>query len=445
VREKVAAAAEVFGVGAGTSGSSEKDVSTQDGRVEDCDKATGEEAKPPGQCAALLRIELEPIAKGGAVSAAAPPKPGKDDKHEPKSEVADACPPGFVSSGGACKQQKPDLPHACAPSDAADCQAQCDKGNAASCDRFGTLVARGRAQSSSSPNSYFDKACQGADASGCTNLGLSLLWGRQRDPSGAMKALTAGCLYGNARACEIAGEVWLEGYAGPKDAQKALRFFSKGCDGGDYVACTNAGFLFTGGGGAGVARDDVKAVMYGRRACFGGEAVACGNIGYKVELGEGVPAAPDVAAALYERACKLSPAECFRAGLLYEAGAKGVAHDDAKAKAYLDKSCRAGGSLSGLACVVATAVYSGGSGAPGGAAPAMRGAGDHATVGGARGSLDHAVQIMRPQCDQKEGRACTFLGIAEYGLGQKSDAHRDLAQGCAYHDGLGCDLAKKLK
>ncbi len=253
-----------------------------------------------------------------------------------------------------------------------------------------------------------------------------MLFGAKRDVARGMKAVQAGCLGGSARACEIAGEAWLGGLAGGKDASKALRFFAKGCDGGDYTACTNAGFMYTGGGGSGVARDDVKAIEYGRRACFGGEGTACGNIGYKVELGEGIASSPPLASALYERACKLSSGDCFRAGFLFAIGATGVPKDDAKAKSLLERSCKAGSGIETIACVVGGSLY-GAAGKPN------------------RTGLEHTVATMKPQCDLKEGRACAFLGIAEFGLGQRSEAQRSLKQACSFRDPLGCELAKRLR
>lgn len=423
---KAEAAVEIFGAGVNGGSGSSKDVGSADGRLDACEKATGDEAKPLGQCAAILRLELEPIGTGPSTAISTPTK-GAHEQPEIKSEIVEGCPEGYVSAGGACKKNKPELPHLCAPGDGADCEAQCAKGNAPSCDRLGSLIASGKKgpPDPAAANAAFEKACSGGFANGCTNLGIHLLYGANRDPGKAVKMLQTGCSHGSARACELAGESAMNGVGGPKDAVAALRLYAKGCDGGDYIACTNAGFLYTGAGGAAVERNDARAIEYGRRACFGGEATACGNIGYKVELGEGIGADPGVAATLYERACRLSARECFRAGLLFEAGANGVPRDDKKAKALLDLSCRSGGGLEQIACVVGASVYGG--------SPAQK------------GGLEHTVSMMQPQCDAKEGRACAFLGIAQYGLGQKADAAKNLKLSCGFKDGLGCDLAKKLK
>ena len=419
---KAAAAVELFGFGGSGSSASSKDVGSADGKIEDCDKATGEETKPPGQCAAILRLELEPIQK--SVGASAAPAKATGGPPEVKAESVEGCPPGFVFAGGACKAMKANLPHLCAPQDAADCAAQCNKGNAPSCDRLGSLMAS--KSDVAGANTAFEKACNGGHASGCANLGIGLLFGSRKDPDKAIKALQMGCMGGNARACEAAGEASLSGVGAPKDVVKALKLFTKGCEGGFFTACTNAGFLYAGGGGGAVARDDRKALEYGKRACFGGEPAACGNAGYKIELGEGVEANPVVASAFYDRSCKLDSGDCFRAGFLLAVGARGVPKDDAKAKALLQTSCKSGAGIGALACVVGGSLY-----------------GDRTAAN--RSSLQHVISTMKPQCDQKEGRACSFLGIAEFGLGKKPDSQKSLAAACGFKDPLGCELARKLK
>jgi TPR repeat protein len=425
-RANAAAAAEIFGAGASGASSSSKDVSSTDGRLDACDQASGEESKPPSQCAAILRLELEPISKAhppASPAATGASSPTQRPPPDVKAEVAEGCPPGMVFSQNACRAAAPDRPHACRPDDAADCDAQCKKGDGASCDRLGSLVARGKAGPPDPARALasFQSACDLGYANGCANLGIRLAFGPAQDATKGVAALDRGCSLGSARACEISGEAALQ-----SDAPKALKMFSKGCDGGDFMACTNAGFILAGGGGSAVQRDDAKALEFARRACFGGEAVACGNAGYKIELGESVQADPKAALVLYDRACRLEAAQCFRDGMLLSIGGTGVPKDDTAAKQQLDKSCGAGQGIAGLACVVAGGLY----GSPGKAAP---------------GGLDHVISVMKPQCDQKEGRACTFLGIAEIGRGKKQDAAGHLKAGCDFKDPLGCELAKKLK
>lgn len=420
-RAKAAAAVEIFGAGTSGQSSSSKDVATTDGKLSACESATGEENKPPSGCGAILRLELEPIAKESSGKKPAT-KPAAKEEPTAKAEAVEGCPPGFVFSGGACKKGGADRPHACAPTDASDCEKQCEKGDAASCDRHGSLILGGKAgpADTAKAQAAFSKACSAGYANACGNLGVSHLSGKDRDPKKAMAAFEKGCAMGSARACDSAGFMALNGLAGPKDAARALKMYVKGCEGGDFGACTNAGFLYAGGGGAGVQRDDQKALQYASRACFGGNATACGNAGYKVELGQSVAANPKMALTLYERACRLDPGQCFRAGLFLSVGAAGVPKNEAKSKAMLEKACQVGTGTETVACVVS------------GGKPNTSG-------------LEHTVKTMKPQCDTKEGRACTFLGMAEYGLGKKGPAAGHLKDACGYKDPLGCELAKKLK
>ena len=419
-KSQATGAAQIFGAGASGDSSSSKDVSSTDGKLDACEAVTGEETKPPPQCAAILRLELEPIAKEAQHPATAQPAAAKASP-QVTSEIVEGCPEGFVFSSGACKRGGADLPHVCSPNDAADCEAQCGKGDGASCDRLGTLIADPqRAQGA------FEKACSAGYANGCANLGVRLLFGANRDPKAAALALAKGCALGNGRACEVGGEMFLEGRGDTKDARMALKFFAKGCEGGEFASCTNAGFLFTGGGGPDVPRDDQKSLEYAKRACFGGESTACGNAGYKIELGESVAPDPRAALAFYSRGCKLNASICYRNGFLLMTGASGVPKDEDAAKALLGKACAAQSGVAAIACVVGSSFY----GLPGSAS---------------RAGLDHTASIMKPQCDTKEGRACSFLGIAEFGLDKKTDAAEHLKAACGFKDPLGCELAKRLR
>ncbi len=425
-RTKAAIAAQIFGAGMSAGTGSNKDISSTDGKIEACDKVTGEETKPPGECAALLRIELEPISKVSTAGNAHADDPGKKPDPKVVSEIVEGCPQGFVFSKGACTGAATDRPHVCAPDNPVECDAQCTKGDSASCDRFGSLIMQGKL--STPPDlvkarAAFQKACDGDYANGCSNLGIHLAFGSARDPLQATTSLQKGCSLGSARACALSGDALLNGTLGTKDPVQALKFFVKGCDGGNFSACTDAGFLYAGGTAA-VARDDTKALAYAQRACFGGSSVACGNAGYKIELGESVAADPKSALTLYDRGCKLDPRECFRGGLLLAVGAPSVPKDDTKAQPLLEKACASGVGLSSIACVVSARLY------------------NSVGVAGVSG-LDKTIATMKPQCDQKEGRACAFLGIAEFGE-EKPEAALHLKAACDLKDQLGCLLATKL-
>ncbi|MBE7481833.1 MAG: sel1 repeat family protein [Polyangiaceae bacterium] len=426
-RAKAAAAVEIFGAGTSGESSSAKDVATTDGKLSACDGATGEESKPPSQCAAILRLELEPIAKQGSGKKEAA-TPAAKEEPEVKAEAVEGCPPGFVFSGGACKKGGADRPHACQPTDGKDCEAQCGRGDATSCDRLGSLILAGKLGPPNPEKAHaaFEKSCNAGYANGCANLGIRYLYGKDRDPAKAMTLMEKACTAGSARACDAAGYAALKGQAGPKDAARALKLFVRGCEGGSFQACTNAGFLYAGGGGAAVPRDDKKALEYGRRACFGGDAPACGNAGYKIELGQSVSPDPKLALALYERGCRLDPGQCFRSGLLYTTGAKDLKRDPDKAKALLARACQSGTGTEVIACVASEVLFS-------------------SVKEPEPAGLIHTISTMKPQCETKEGRACTFLGIAEFGMGKRKPAIDHLRDACKYKDPLGCVLAEAFE
>ena len=103
----------------------------------------------------------------------------------------------------------------------------------------------------SKANGYFDKACKAGLGSACTNLGFQLVTGGKK-PDGT-KFLELGCANGDARGCGGAGDIFFAA----KDFTRALRLYEKGCNGGSYGSCTQAGFLYSGAAES-IPRDDVK-------------------------------------------------------------------------------------------------------------------------------------------------------------------------------------------
>src|SRR5688572_14913385 len=71
--EKAKGNVKVLGQGGSSDHGKSSEVDTSDGKIEDCEKADPDEPKPPGQCRALVRIQLEPIAAGSGTET--PDKP----------------------------------------------------------------------------------------------------------------------------------------------------------------------------------------------------------------------------------------------------------------------------------------------------------------------------------------------------------------------------------
>jgi hypothetical protein len=77
--------------------------------------------------------------------------------------------------------------------------------------------------------------------------------------------------------------------------------------------------------------------------------------------------------------------------------------------------------MGSLACVVGKALY-------------------HASGAPDPQGLQEVAASMKPQCQSNEPRACTYIGIAAYGLGQKAVAQKVLARACSLNDALACKL-----
>ena len=453
--ERAKGHAKVLGQGGSTDHGKSSAVDTSDGKIEDCEKADPDAAKPPGQCRALVRIQLEPIAAGKSTDTPDKPDP------EPRG-----CPDGLVFVDGRCAEPTPEAPHACKPDDLADCQAQCEKGDAISCERLAALLAptpqpeptpepgpggmapapvaveesQVRASSASSDAAMGDigvvegapsgeakaalvKSCDLGNSRGCAQLGRLLLAGGD-EVARAMKLLDRACQQGEAAACNSAADAYWHGPRGvKKSVPRALKLLTRGCNGGDPVACTNAAVLYSGADG--VKKDDKKSLDLSMRACAGGVATACGNAGSRYELGMGVPRDPKQAASLYDRACRKDASTCIRMAILHQTG-QGAAKSPGKAKELFGKSCRAPGGLRIISCWVEKEVLGGAGGEPASATEIQR--------------FD---TMMRAQCEQGSARGCAFMGILSLVGGKQAAGRAGLERACKMKDPWACQLAKR--
>jgi hypothetical protein len=435
-KAKASAAAEIFGASAGGKMGADKGVNSSDGKLDDCEKATPDDGKPPGLCRALLRIELEPIAKAKSGEAPAPQKSDETIAEAANEQIVvdkRTCQPGLVWTGGKCSKAGGDTPHVCKATEAEDCKQQCAKGNAQSCSILAALAQQGKATAEpTSIDAALETACtKELEADACVNLGKRRVFGTggaAKNPATGMSLVEKGCLLGSAQGCSFVGNSLQKGsFGAPKDEKRALIFFAKGCDGGDMLACTQAGYLLAGASKE-VPKDAVKSLEFSRKACFGGNATACGNAGLAYEFGAGVPKNVVMASSLFQRACGMNPETCVRIGILNQHGV-GFPKNDQMAQSYFQRSCAFGtGGFGSMACFVNERVY----GATGGkkANPAV---------------LMQTVQSMKPQCEQGVARACAFQGVAELAMGQKVPGQMGLQKACGMQDPWACDLQKRLK
>jgi TPR repeat protein len=264
-KAKASAAAEIFGASLGGSSGSEKDVANHDGKLDVCDKTTGEEQKPMGNCNAVLRLELEPIAAGSAT------KKGHDDIKAGKPDAVPTCGPGLVWADDACVSAKKNVAHACKEGDGPDCQAQCDAGDVTSCWRYGWYLLDKKKDPKAATVPYA-KACDADHPGACWELGLS--YEELKDFKSAEKAYDHGCKIGQALACRYLGDFHQGKQLGKPDPGKAIHYYSRACDAGDAWSCTEAAYIFA-DGAKGVQPNPKKAALYSKRGCLAGDADGC--------------------------------------------------------------------------------------------------------------------------------------------------------------------------
>jgi hypothetical protein len=115
---------------------------------------------PPPTCSSPVKLELLPI----------------NGPEIPDSIDVPSCPPTQVYAQGACRQQVAGEPFACRFGRYAECRAQCDAGNPASCNTLGHMLEHGvgAAKNPTDALQVYDRACRGRDKKGCANYALLL-------------------------------------------------------------------------------------------------------------------------------------------------------------------------------------------------------------------------------------------------------------------------------
>ncbi len=320
---KARAAAEFFGASAGGSSESSKETRQQEGDPKDCASAKPDADKPPSQCGAPVRLVLAPVAAApaeGEAPPAAPPPPAETSQ----------CPAGLVFADGKCTSASAAASYLCAPGDAADCTAQCDKGHAGSCAELARMYAKGAgvARDAAKANEAAKKACDGDAPAGCVTLGLLA----EEGGTDGAALYEKGCSGGVALGCERLGRLHIAGKGVAQDAAKALGLLRKGCDGGEDTSCAAAADLLASGSGDAVPADAAAAKELHQRACQGTVASSCAALGALLEAGG--PAGAVQAEHVYRRGCfRGHAAACFHLGRLE------MARSPDAAKRSFDSAC----------------------------------------------------------------------------------------------------------
>jgi hypothetical protein len=291
----VSSAAQLFDVGASAGSSSAKSAANKDGDLAACQQADPDAPKPPGQCAALLRVQLVPI--------------GSDAGAASGNGGSIACPAGLVPTNGKCSPPLDEAMKQCHAGDAAACETGCRANVVESCDEWGSLLI-GKAMSEKS-TAYdgtmveaFRRACDLKNEVDCAMLAINYASGRgvPRDGSKALGLAVEACQGGAAVGCTVIAGMYDRGMGVPVDRARATRLAERACNAGDSIGCTMAAQAYM-EGRPGIAVDRTKMADYLERACVAGEAWGCVNAGKAYETGDGVQASAATARDLYRRAC----------------------------------------------------------------------------------------------------------------------------------------------
>jgi TPR repeat protein len=414
---EVKAAAEMFGVSASGSSSSEKDVRNQDGDPDDCKTSAPDAAKAPPQCGAPVRLSLSPIVKPDPAKAEAEPKAEK----APPGADEESCPAGLVLSEGKCTDAKSASTYQCEPGDEASCKEQCDKGHPGSCGALGRMLANGYKVSRDEARAatVLQKGCDGGDAPSCTALGRLSADGRgtKEDPAGAAKLWEKACAQGDAPACGLLGAAFEAGRGVTADPARSAALYGQACSGGDDRGCAAAAALYA--AGRGVARDVAKAAELYERACQGSEAAACEQLGGLFEVGDGVRKDAIYASMLYRRGCYRGAADaCVGLGRLLHAGAIGGAPDEAKR--MFEMGCMRRATLGCAALKVA--------------------------FGDTRPVFPDIArqQALSRSCMSGNARDCAIAGVLDVAAGNPQGKF-NLDMACTRGDAWGCVMSKAAK
>jgi uncharacterized protein len=411
------AVAQVFGLGAGGGTSSNSGFQTSDGKLADCETSSAEMNRPPRQCSALVRLDLQEI-----------PSESTPDKGQPSNGEVNVvrCPAGMVMVSGKCTQAGASTSYECSGDKASDCMAQCEKGNLPSCTKRGIMGLTGGSGANREPLAaakLLGLSCKNGHARACSMLGYVFQdpnLAQQPDPKSANEAFAKGCKEGDELGCYGLGSNAFFGRGMDKDQQFAVKLMARACEGGHHAACSDLGVFYLGGNG--LAKDDAKAARLFKSACDGSNASACSNLGYMVETGTGINGRDiNVAARLYDKACTLSDDTCDSLAILTQLG-KGVDKNENVTLKLHTRACKAGG-------VIGCAF--------------LRSYVDPSVSVNAENAKS-AFSVWKGTCTSGIARDCTQAAIVAIALGLKEDGQGLMEKACQAGDDWAC-ANKNLK
>lgn len=346
-RAQLKATAEMFTVKAGAESSSGLKIDKKQGVLEECLKATPEDAKPRAGCTGLIRLELVVLGKRKGAGAGEAVEGGDAAKNSEPSSETHECPGSLRWLDGKCGVPSGAQAHACKEGDYTDCNAQCDAGNGESCNALGVIYQRGGKdvpQSYSKSEAAFLKACGKNLAIACGNVANLYSWGPKdvvKSPDNFKKYAQMGCNMGDGKSCSMLASVYFRSDK-PDEQLKSGSLYSRGCGQGDANSCYQLGFRLNSSErdrfGKMFVDHSPPGIAWLGKACKAGLDYACSSTGDAYAGALNVERDGLKALELYAIACERnSPQGCYRAGHLYEHGT--LTKDEKKAADFYKRAC----------------------------------------------------------------------------------------------------------
>lgn len=159
------------------------------------------------------------------------------------------CPIGYVSRNGNCRRETKGTLRHCTPTDLADCTAQCDGGDADSCESQAQLLLNKSSKESTMVH--------------------------------AIALRRRGCDLGSGVACTGLATMLERGQGVSKSVSLARQLYQAACAAGTFSACTSLGLLdYRTGGEKNIAPEILEGIASTfERACIGGDAIGCFLLG----------------------------------------------------------------------------------------------------------------------------------------------------------------------
>lgn len=341
----------VMGMGASGRAEDSEKVLNRAGDFGACKEAKVNAQDAPGQCSAIIQVEIVPLKAQPGTAVVV---------REKKDERVD-CGPGMKWNGSSCIEEQrlqrearqaaqsgqagPKLDgrrkgYVCDPQNAAECKQQCRVGNLESCTHLAIHMFQGTGGVASDPDralKLLELACKGDHAPACREAGA--YHHTKKDYRRALLLGSKACLAGDAAGCTNVGFMAFYGQGlKAQNRARAFTLWTRACKLGEKNACNNAGVIVLHGMG-GVAAQPAKARQLFEIACNSPGKEGCVNLGHSFELGLGGPKDFKRALQLYDESCQAGQAMgCTFAGLLIEENSNRTDHLK-KALEYHERGC----------------------------------------------------------------------------------------------------------